>query len=255
MISIKTPKEVECMRRSGQIVAQILDEVKTSIQPGLTTREVDKFAAEVMKRHKVKSAFLGYRGFPGNICIGVNEEVVHGIGSSRRIQYGDLVKIDIGIVVDGWIGDSATSVAVGVVPPDIMKLMNSTEECLRVGIQAARAGNRVGEISAAVETQALRDGFSVVREFVGHGVGRKLHEEPQVPNFGSRNSGPKLKPGMTIAIEPMINMGTPDVRILADGWTVVTRDGKPSAHFEHMVVIREEGEAEILTCREAIATK
>lgn len=255
MISIKTPKDIACMRRSGQVVAEILEEVKCSIQPGQTTREVDKFAAEVMRRRKVKSAFLGYRGFPGNICIGVNEEVVHGIGSSRRIQYGDIVKIDIGIMVDGWVGDTATTVAVGVVPPEVMKLMVSTEECLRVGIQAARAGNRVGEISAAVEKQAHKDGFSVVREFVGHGVGRKLHEEPQVPNFGSRNSGPKLKAGMTIAIEPMINMATPDVRILADGWTVVTRDGKPSSHFEHMVLIREEGEAEILTCREAIVTK
>ena len=253
MISIKTPKEIDCMRRSGRMVAEILEEVRQFIQPGLTTREVDLQAAELMKKRKVKSAFLGYRGFPGHICIGVNVEVVHGIGSSRRIQYGDIVKIDIGIVVDGWIGDTATTVAVGMVSPEMTKLMVSTEESLRLGIQAARAGNRVGDISAAVESHAIKNGFSVVREFVGHGVGRKLHEDPQVPNFGSRNSGPKLKPGMTIAIEPMINMGRSEVRILADGWTVVARDGKPSSHYEHMVLIREEGEAEILTCREAIA--
>ncbi len=254
VIPIKSPLEIEAMRSSGRMVCELLGEVRERIEPGVTTREIDLFAARRIAEKGAKSAFLGYRGFPGNICIGVNEEVVHGIGSSRRIQYGDLVKVDIGIILNGWVGDAAMTVPVGVVAPEVTKLADQTEAALTAGIQAARAGNRVGDISAAIEAHAVRHGFSVVREFVGHGVGRRLHEEPQVPNFGQAGTGPRLKPGMTLAIEPMINLGRSDVRVLADGWTVVTRDGKPSAHCEHMVLITEE-EAEILTCRRATVSK
>jgi methionyl aminopeptidase len=193
-----------------------------------------------------KSAFLNYRGFPGNICISINEEVVHGIGGTRRIQYGDIVKLDVGIVLDGWVGDTATTVPVGAVDPDVARLLEVTQRALAKGVEQARAENRVGDISAAIENFVVKNGFSVVREFVGHGVGRCLHEEPQVPNYGQAGRGPKLKPGMTLAIEPMVNAGQGEVRVLADGWTVVTRDGKPSAHFEHTVLVTE-NEPEILT--------
>jgi len=207
---------------------------------------VDRFAAAEMKVRRCKSAFLGYRKFPGHICISINEEVVHGIGGPRRIAYGDVVKMDVGIIREGWIGDTATSVPVGIVDPATEKLLAATEEILQGAVDLARPGNRVGDISHFVESQAASCGYSVVREFVGHGVGRHLHEDPQVPNFGKRNSGPKLKPGMTLAIEPMINMGKSKVRVLADKWTAVTDDGLPSAHFEHTVLVTD-NTPEVLT--------
>ena len=195
-----------------------------------------------------KSAFLGYRGFPGNICISVNEEVVHGIGGPRRVQYGDIVKLDIGVVQDGWVGDTASTVPVGMIEERTERLLRVTESALRRAIEIASEGVRLGDVCAAIEEVATRERFNVVREFVGHGVGRKLHEEPQVPNYGKRGSGPRLKAGMTLAIEPMINSGTASVKLLDDGWTVCTADGMPSAHFEHTVLITKE-EPEILTWR------
>jgi methionyl aminopeptidase len=213
---------------------------------------VDEAAADFMADAKVKSAFLGYRlghrVFPGNICISLNDEVVHGIGSQRRIQYGDIVKLDIGVVQEGWVGDTAHTVPVGVVDERTDRLLRVTERALEMAINVADEGRRLGDICAEIEDEARRNGFSVVREFVGHGVGRKLHEEPQIPNYGRRGSGPKLKAGMTLAIEPMINIGGPDVRLLEDGWTVRTADGTRSAHFEHTVLITKDG-PEILTWR------
>jgi methionyl aminopeptidase len=252
MIPIKTAKEVEKMRRACRTASDVLDRVSELIRPGITTKEVDEAAADFMAEANVKSAFLGYRlghrVFPGNICISLNDEVVHGIGSQRRIQYGDIVKLDIGVIQDGWVGDTATTVPVGVIEDRIEQLLRVTETALERGIQVAVEGMRLGDICAEIEDEAVRNRFSVVREFVGHGVGRKLHEEPQIPNYGKRGSGPKLKAGMTLAIEPMINMGAAEVRLLEDGWTVRTADRMPSAHFEHTVLITKE-KPEILTWR------
>ena len=252
MIPIKSVKEIEKMRQACRSASDILDRVSEVIRPGITTKEVDEAAADFMDEAGVKSAFLGYRlghrVFPGTICISLNDEVVHGIGSQRRIQYGEIVKLDIGVIRDGWVGDNATTVAVGGIDERTDNLLRVTEGALSRAIAVAYEGHRVGDICAEIEEEARRFGFSVVREFVGHGVGRKMHEEPQIPNYGKRGSGPKLKAGMTLAIEPMINMGTSDVRLLEDGWTVRTADGLPSAHFEHTVLITKD-EPEILTWR------
>jgi methionyl aminopeptidase len=252
MIPIKNAKEIEKMRQACRTASDILDRVSDLVRPGITTKEVDEAAAAFMSDAHVKSAFLGYRlghrVFPGNICISLNDEVVHGIGSQRRIQYGDIVKLDIGVVREGWVGDNATTVPVGIVEERTDQLLRVTENALTRAIGAAREGQRVGDICAEIEDEARRFAFSVVREFVGHGVGRKMHEEPQIPNYGKRGSGPKLKAGMTLAIEPMINIGTSDVRLLDDGWTVRTADGMASAHFEHTVLITK-ADPEILTWR------
>ena len=252
MIPIKSAKEVEKMRQSCRTASEILDRVGELVRPGITTKEVDEAAADFMAEANVKSAFLGYRlghrVFPGNICISINDEVVHGIASQRRIQYGDIVKLDIGVIQDGWVGDTATTIAAGMIDERVEQLLRVTEAALERAIKVAMEGMRLGDICAEIEDEAVRNRFSVVREFVGHGVGRKLHEEPQIPNYGKRGSGPKLKTGMTLAIEPMINMGAAEVRLLEDGWTVRTADGMPSAHFEHTVLIRK-GEPEILTWR------
>jgi methionyl aminopeptidase len=253
-IPIKTDKEIDKMREACRTASAVLEKIGTIVRPGVTTKEVDEAAADFMAEARCKSAFLGYKGFPGNICISVNEEVVHGIGGPRRIQYGDIVKIDCGVVKDGWVGDTATTVAAGVIDQRVQRLLQVTEEALELGIQKAYAGRRVGDIGAAIEDEVIANGFSVVREFVGHGVGRKLHEEPQVPNYGRPGTLQKLKPGMTIAIEPMVNMGVSTIRILDDNWTVVTTDGQPSAHFEHTVLITS-GEPEVLTWREKSASK
>jgi methionyl aminopeptidase len=250
MIPIKTGKEIDAMRRACRTASDILERVRELVRPGVTTKDVDEAASDFMHEAKVKSAFLGYRLghriFPGNICISLNDEVVHGIASARRIQYGDIVKLDIGVIQDGWVGDTATTVPVGMVDDRIDELLRVTETALARAITKAREGARLGDVCAEIEDEAIRHRFSVVREFVGHGVGRKLHEEPQIPNYGKRGSGPRLKSGMTLAIEPMVNMGTAAVRLLEDGWTVRTADGKPSAHFEHTVLITKE-EPEILT--------
>ena len=248
MIPIKSEREIEKMRQSCRTASSILDRVSALLRPGITTRDVDKAAADFMAEEKCRSAFLGYRKFPGHVCISINEEVVHGIGGSRRVQYGDIVKLDIGVIKDGWVGDTATTVPIGVIDSKVQRLLQVTEDTLEMAITYAHAGRRLGDLCAAIEDEVVANGYSVVREFVGHGVGRKLHEEPQVPNYGRAGSGPKLKPGMTIAIEPMVNMGTSAVRVLEDNWTVVTADAKPSAHFEHTVLITK-GEPEILTWR------
>jgi len=254
MIPIKNEREIEKMREACRTASIVLDRVSGLIRPGITTGEIDQAAADYMAEEKCRSAFLGYRGFPGNICISVNEEVVHGIGGARRIQYGDIVKLDIGVIKDGWVGDTATTVPAGVIDPKVQRLLQVTEEALDLAITCAYSGRRLGDLCASIEDEVVANGFNVVREFVGHGVGRKLHEEPQVPNYGRRGSGPKLKSGMTLAIEPMVNMGGSAVRVLEDDWTVVTVDGKPSAHFEHTVLITK-GEPEILTWREKTLSK
>ena len=254
MIPIKNEREIEKMRAACKSASTVLDRVANLIRPGLTTREVDQAAADFIAEESCTSAFLGYRGFPGNICISVNEEVVHGIGGSRRIQYGDIVKLDVGVFKDGWVGDTATTVPVGVIDEKVARLLRVTEETLALAITFAQSGRRLGDLCASIEAEIVANGYTVVREFVGHGVGRQLHEEPQVPNYGRKGSGPKLKPGMTLAIEPMVNMGTGAVRVLPDKWTVVTTDGKPSAHFEHTVLITK-GEPEILTWRERTLSK
>lgn len=247
-IPIKNDKEIEKMRIACQCASRILERTSALVRPGLSTKEVDQAAAEFMVEEGCKSAFLGYRGFPGHICISVNEEVVHGIGGARRIQYGDIVKLDIGVIKNGWVGDTATTVPVGIIDEKTTRLLRVTEDVLEMAITYARAGRRLGDLCHAIEQEVVANGYSVVREFVGHGVGRSLHEEPQVPNFGRKGDGPKLKAGMTIAIEPMVNLGHSGVRTLADKWTVVTSDGKPSAHFEHTVLVTK-GDPEILTYR------
>jgi len=246
VIPIKSGPEIQKMREAGETAGAILAELSALVAPGMTTGEIDAASARLMSEAGVKSAFLGYRKFPGHICISVNEEVVHGIGGARRLLYGDIVKMDVGINRNGWIGDTATTIAVGIVSPEVEKLVAATERILYGALRHALPGRRLGDVSAYVEREAIAAGYSVVREFVGHGVGRKLHEEPQIPNYGRAGTGPKLKPGMTLAIEPMINMGKADVRVLADKWTVVASDGLPSAHFEHTVLVTE-GEPEILT--------
>ena len=242
------------MRASCRAAREILEEVSLAVVPGVSTGEIDKLAARLIHDRGGRSPFLNYRGFPGHICISVNDEIVHGIGGARRIQYSDIVKLDIGIILKGWVGDTATTIPVGDIPAATVRLLAKTQEALAIGIEQARPGNRVHHISEAIENFVVSNGYSVVREFVGHGVGRQLHEEPQVPNFGRKGDGPKLKAGMTIAIEPMVNLGRAQVRQLADGWTVVTADGKPSAHFEHTVLITE-GDPEILTCLPATTSR
>ncbi len=247
-IPIKNSREIEQMRDSARLATSILERLAAAIAPGMTTKEVDEMAAGLMKDAGARSAFLGYKKFPGHICISLNEEVVHGIGGPRRIQYGDLVKLDVGVVYNGWVGDTATTVAVGLVDAESRALMDVTEAALYHAIAYAREGRRLGDLCAAVDDFVSPRGYGVVREFVGHGVGRKLHEEPQVPNFGKRGTGPKLKAGMIMCIEPMITAGDPTVRVLGDKWTVITADRSLSAHYEHTVLVTR-GEPEILTLR------
>jgi methionyl aminopeptidase len=247
MIILKTERELELMRPAGQVARSVLDEVCDFIQPGVTTRDINEYAAARIKAHGARSAFLGYRKFPCHLCISVNEQVVHGLAGPRRLNFGDLVALDVGVVYQGFIGDNARTVAVGGCSVESQRLLDVTEEALYRGIAQAVAGNRVMDISRAIQTYVESNGYSVVREFVGHGVGRSMHEEPQVPNFVDPKCSAKLRPGMTIAIEPMVNAGAPDVVLLKDGWTVVTKDGSLSAHFEHTVLITE-AEPEILTC-------
>lgn len=236
------------MRQAGSVAAIVLDEVIRFIRPGVTTREVDIFAASRIQFYGAKSAFLGYKKFPCNICISVNDEVVHGLAGPRRIQFGDIVSLDVGVCYNNYIGDTAKTIAVGGCSLLAQKLIDVTTDALYKGISQAVHGNRVVDISRAVQCCVEASGFSVVREFVGHGVGRNVHEEPQVPNFvESGISSAKLKSGMTIAIEPMVNAGSAGIKILNDGWTVVTQDGLPSAHMEHTVLITD-SQPEILTC-------
>lgn len=254
MIPIKNDREIAQMRAAGRVASEVLDKLESLVTPGMSTRDIDEAAAQFIAEAGAKSAFLGYRKFPGNLCVSVNEEVVHGIGGNRRLSYGDIVKLDVGVIKDGWIGDTATTIRLGVVSPAVDRLVEDTARILRDVIPMATQGTRVGDISSFIEQAALARGYSVVREFVGHGVGRKLHEEPQVPNYGKAGRGPKLKAGMTLAIEPMINMGGSAVRVLDDKWTVVTADGLPSAHFEHTVLVTKD-EPEVLTWRKKTLLK
>ena len=246
MILLKSEREIRCMREAGRIVALALDAVGKVVEPGITTQELDELARRTIVEHGAKPAFKGLYGFPANICVSVNCEVVHGIPGSRKLAEGDIVSVDCGAEIDGFNGDSAITIPVGKVSPEIARLIEETRNALYKGIELAVAGNRVGAISHAVQTYAEKAGFGVVREYVGHGIGRSMHEEPEVPNFGFADRGPLLKAGMVLAIEPMINLGTRAVKSTDDGWTVVTRDGKPSAHFEHTVAIMPDG-PEILT--------
>jgi len=235
------------MRPACVLAAKVLNEVAAFIQPGVSTRQIDNFAADIIRAHGAKSAFLGYRKYPCHTCISVNDEVVHGLAGDRLVKFGDIVSLDVGVFYRGFIGDTAKTVAVGGCSVAAQRLMDVTERALYEGIAAALPGNRVTDISRAVQQYVEKNNFSVVREFVGHGVGRKMHEEPQIPNFVDRNSDQKLRSGMTLAIEPMVNVGSANVKILKDGWTVVTQDGSLSAHFEHTVLVTE-NQPEILTC-------
>jgi methionyl aminopeptidase len=242
MIICKSPGEIEKLRSSGRMVRELLEEMRGWVQPGVTTLDLERSVEKRLRQLGVAPAFKGYRGYPCCLCASVNEEIVHGIPSGRRIlKSGDIVSLDLGIVLKGYYGDSALTVPVGEISENLKKLLRVTEESLELAIQNARAGNRLGDISAAVQQHAERNGFSVVREFVGHGIGREMHEEPQIPNFGKPGHGPLLKPGMVLAIEPMVNEGGNAVRVLGDQWTAVTADGGYSAHFEHMVAVTRNG--------------
>jgi len=254
MIPIKSNQEQDAMREAGRLAGEVLEEACNFVRPGITTQEIDEFAAGCIAERGVESAFLGYRGYPCNICISVNDEIVHGLAGPRQLQFGDIISLDCGVIVDDFIGDTARTIPVGSCSLEAQKLIDVTKEALYAGISRALSGNRVKDISRAVQECVETNGFSVVREFVGHGVGRTVHEEPQIPNFVSIGASPKLKAGMTLAIEPMVNMGDAAIKQMGDGWTVVARDGLPSAHQEHTVLVTE-GEPEILTCLEKTASK
>ncbi len=246
MIIVKKPAELEAMRIAARKTATILHKVAAKVAPGVTTRELDEYAAELAKKAEGRCAFYGYHGFSGHICSSVNEEVVHGVPGKRIIRDGDVVSIDFGLVYGGFVGDTALTVAAGQIAPEWQRLLDKTQECLQAAIAQAVEGNRLSDISNAVQVVAEAAGFSVVRDFVGHGIGRDMHEDPQIPNYGPPGRGPVLKAGMTFAIEPMINLGVHKTETLNDGWTVVTKDRLPSAHFEHTVAVGKE-KAEILT--------
>ena len=245
-ISIKSSDELKILREAGGILASIINELKCSLKSGITTGEIDRHAERLIGAHQVIPAFRGYRGFPGCVCLSVNEEVVHGIPGKRVLIDGDIVSLDIGIVHEGYYSDTAITVGIGTINAELQKLLNITLESLHKGIEQAQAGNYLSDISHAIQKYAEANNFSVVREFVGHGIGKKLHEDPEIPNFGPPHQGPLLKEGMVLAIEPMVNQGGSPTKILEDGWTVVTLDGKPSAHFEHTIAIGNNG-PEILT--------
>lgn len=241
MIILKSRSEIEKMRKSNAIVAVILEELRKKIRPGVKTIELDRLSEELALKKGARPAFKGYRGYPYSLCASVNSEVVHGMPSDKELKEGDIVSLDFGILNDGYYGDAAVTVPVGEISPAAKRLLRVTEEALYRGIAEVKAGNRIGDISAAIQGHVEASGYSVVRDLVGHGIGKSLHEDPQVPNYGSSGRGVELKPGMVFAIEPMVNEGTYRVEILRDGWTVVTADGKLSAHFEHSVAITENG--------------
>ncbi len=241
MIVLKTKEEIEIMRRAGRVVSQTLDMVGEKIEAGMSTGRLDQLVEEFIRGQDAIPGFKNYRGFPASACISINDEVVHGIPGERVIKDGDIVSVDVGSIVDGFYGDSARTFAIGKVSTEKADLMANTHKCLQVAIDKAQKGNRLGQISAAIQKTAETAGYGVVRALVGHGIGRNMHEDPQVPNFGSANSGPVLESGMVLAIEPMINLGTHKVYTKPDGWTFVTADGAPSAHYEHTVAITDDG--------------
>lgn len=233
----KTPEEIELMRASAQLVSRTLGIIAEKIDAGVTSLELDKIAEEYIRSHNATPVFKGYNGFPNSLCISVNQTVVHGIPNTTPFKEGDIVSVDCGVVLNGFVGDHAYTFAIGEVKPEVKKLLKVTCECLYLGIEKAVTGNRIGDISSAIQRHAERNGYGVVRELVGHGLGRSLHEGPEVPNYGRSGYGPKINNGLVIAIEPMINMGTKNVKQLNDGWTINTADNKPSAHFEHDVAV------------------
>jgi methionyl aminopeptidase len=246
LISIKTQEELKILREAGKILSEIVKELKCSLKSGITTHNVDSKAEQLIKQHGVIPAFKGYRGFPGCVCVSVNNEVVHGIPGERVLQEGDIVSLDVGIVYKSYYSDTALTVGIGQISPELQKLLDVTYESLYKGIEQAKENNHLSDISHVIQKYVEAKNFSIVREFVGHGIGKKLHEDPEIPNFGPPHNGPILKEGMVLAIEPMVNLGTWQTRIMSDGWTVVTLDGKPSAHFEHSVAVTKNG-PEILT--------
>lgn len=251
-VATRTPAEIGRIREAGRVVYEVLEALAAAALPGVTTGELDRLASARTRELGAVPAFLGYHGYPGSLCISVNDEVIHGIPSPRRVlAEGDVVGLDFGVVLDGWYADSARTVAVGAVPPEAARLVSATRGALERGIAAARPDAHTGDIGAAVQRHVEALGFSVVRDFVGHGVGRRLHEPPQLPNYGTPGTGLRLRPGMVLAIEPMVNAGGPEVETLDDGWTAVTADGKLSAHFEHTVAVTENG-PEILTLPEGV---
>lgn len=246
MIVLKTPEELVRMRKSGQMVAEILGMLERRVEPGVTTLELNRLAEDQCRKWKARPAFKGYGGFPFTICASPNDRVVHGFPNSDPLREGEILSVDFGLIYDGFYGDSAITLPIGEIADSTRVLLEVTKRSLEDGISAAIVNGRLSDISNAVQQRVEKSGFSVVREFVGHGIGTRLHEDPQIPNYGSAGSGPKLKSGMTFAIEPMVNVGSPGVRVLDDGWTAVTVDGKLSAHFEHTVAITDQG-PEILT--------
>jgi len=246
MITLKSPQEIAKMRQAGRVVAEMLNACEEAARPGVTTADLDKVAREVLSRRKAKSNFLGYHGYPAVICTSPNGVIVHGIPGGYRLEEGDIISIDCGAIIDGWHGDAARTIAVGEISEDARKLLRATEESLWAGIAHVRKGARLSDIGHAVQTVAEGAGFSVVREYVGHGIGRAMHEEPQVPNYGDPGKGMKLKVGHCLAVEPMVNLGSAETQLSDDGWTVVTADGGLSAHFEHSIAVTDDG-PEVLT--------
>lgn len=246
MIIIKSPREIDLLRRSNSIVAEVFLELEPMVEPGVMTQDLDQAAEKVIRSRRAVPAFKGYRGFPASICASINEEVVHGIPGQRKLKEGDIISLDVGVISNGYYGDAAITLPVGKIDQESGRLLDVTRKALDIGIEQARTGNRLFDISHAIQGWVEENGFSVVRDFVGHGIGKSLHEEPQIPNFGSPHQGPRLEKGMVFALEPMVNAGIYDVKVLSDGWTVVTTDGKRSAHFEHTIAITEDG-AEILS--------
>jgi methionyl aminopeptidase len=246
MIIIKSLREIDLLKRSNSVIAEVFLELKPMVEPGVMTRDLDRVAEEVIRSRRALPAFKGYRGFPASICASINEEVVHGIPGERKLKEGDIVSLDVGVISNGYYGDAAITLPVGRVDQESSRLLDVTRRALDIGIEQARTGNRLFDISHAIQSWVEGSGFSVVRDFVGHGIGKNLHEEPQIPNFGAPHQGPRLEKGMVFALEPMVNAGGFDVKVLSDGWTVVTADGKRSAHFEHTVAITDNG-AEILS--------
>lgn len=241
MIILKSPSEIRKMRKAGQLLARVFEVLEGNIVPGITTRELDAICESQIRAFGAEPSFKGYRGYPASICTSINEEVVHGIPGDRVLQSGDIISVDIGLFMDGFHADAAKTFGCGTIDSDAERLIEVTKESLECGIRQAVVGNRLSDISHAIQSHAEANGYSVVRDFVGHGIGRSMHEDPQVPNFGAAGFGPRLKEGMTLAIEPMVNMGSYEVAILADGWTVVTLDRSLSAHFEHTVAITKDG--------------
>ena len=246
MIIGKSQKEIDKMRASGQLVGRVLQALRAMVEPGMTTLEVNDAADKMISDAGAYPTFKGYNGFPYSICASVNEQVVHGFPSTYKLQEGDIFSIDVGVTLEGFVGDTAATVPVGRVSEDRLKLIQVTEECLRMAIEQCRVGNHVGDIGAVVQSHAEAHGYSVVRDYVGHGIGRRMHEDPQIPNYGKPGKGPKIKRGYVFAVEPMINIGAQFTKTLKDGWTVVTLDGQPSAHVEHTIAITEAG-PEVLT--------